>query len=216
MRFGLIITASTASSSATCAARPGVGRATGRSSFPPPGPGSRRACAIRYDIVTKRTALGRTGARRRPGTRAIVRRTVRRAWVGTRVTKANGTARQAPGHGGGAAMQRLSGMDASFLYLETASMHMHVTGVIVLDPRDVPGGYSFDLVRQMLEERIHLLPPFRRRLATVPFGLGHPSWVEDPDFNLDLHVRRIGLPSPGSMHELAEVVGDIGGRPLDR
>ncbi|MCU1461274.1 MAG: hypothetical protein JWO37_1349 [Acidimicrobiales bacterium] len=113
-------------------------------------------------------------------------------------------------------MQRLSGMDASFLYLETASMHMHVTGVIVLDPTDVPGGYSFDLIKQMLEERIHLLPPFRRRLATVPLGLGHPSWVDDPDFNLDLHVRRIGVPSPGSMHELAEVVSDIAGRPLDR
>ncbi|CAN5807592.1 wax ester/triacylglycerol synthase family O-acyltransferase [soil metagenome] len=113
-------------------------------------------------------------------------------------------------------MQRLSGMDASFLYLETPSMLMHVTGTIVLDPAGMEGGYRWEAFKEMLAERIHLLPPFRRRLVTVPFGLGHPVWIEDPDFDLDAHVRRAAVPAPGSMHELAEIVGDLAGRPLDR
>ena len=61
-------------------------------------------------------------------------------------------------------MQRLSGMDASFLYLETPANHMHVAATAVFDPTTVPGGYSFEKVRDLVESRLHLLPPFRRRL----------------------------------------------------
>ena len=93
-------------------------------------------------------------------------------------------------------MQRLTGLDASFLYLETPSMHMHVAMTAVFDPSTMPGGYSFE--RQgVIEGRLHLVPPFRRRLVEVPFRLHHPLWVEDPDFDLDYHVRRIGVPAPG-------------------
>ncbi|MFN2545765.1 MAG: wax ester/triacylglycerol synthase family O-acyltransferase [Actinomycetota bacterium] len=113
-------------------------------------------------------------------------------------------------------MERLSGLDASFLYLETPNMHMHVLAVSVFDPTTVPEGYSFENVRGMIESRLHLVPPFRRRLAAVPFNLNHPVWVEDPDFDLDYHVRRIGLPAPGTEEQLAELAGDIAGRPLDR
>jgi WS/DGAT/MGAT family acyltransferase len=68
----------------------------------------------------------------------------------------------------------------------------------------------------MIESRLHLVPPFRRRLATVPFGIHHPVWVEDPHFDLDYHVRRIGCPAPGGEEQLAEIAGDIAGRQLDR
>ncbi|HEX6476224.1 MAG TPA: wax ester/triacylglycerol synthase domain-containing protein, partial [Acidimicrobiales bacterium] len=113
-------------------------------------------------------------------------------------------------------MRRLSGLDATFLYCETPSMHMHVTGVILLDPSSMPGGYSVDTVKHMLTSRIHLLPPFRERIMTVPFQLAHPVLIEDPDFDVDNHVFRVGVPSPGTLHELAELVGNIASRPLDR
>ena len=68
----------------------------------------------------------------------------------------------------------------------------------------------------MIESRLDLVPPFRRRLATVPLGLDHPVWIEDPDFDLDYHVRRIGCPAPGDEQQLAEIAGDIASRKLDR
>jgi diacylglycerol O-acyltransferase len=93
---------------------------------------------------------------------------------------------------------------------------MHVTGVIVLDPSTMPAGYSFAAIGELMASRIHLLAPFRRRLVTVPFGVDHPVWIDDPDFDLENHLRRIGVPAPGTMHELAEMVADIAGRQLDR
>ena len=113
-------------------------------------------------------------------------------------------------------MQRLSGLDAGFLYMETPTLHMHTLKIAVLDPSTVPGGYSFERVAQILGERLHLLPPFRRRLVAVPFGLHHPLWVEDPDFELARHVHRTVAPPPGGTHELAAVISDIAGRQLDR
>jgi WS/DGAT/MGAT family acyltransferase len=111
-------------------------------------------------------------------------------------------------------MQRLSGLDAMFFYLETPSSHMHVTGVYVLEPGE--DGLSFDSVRDLIAHRVPLAAPFRRRLVEVPFKLGHPVWIEDPEFDLDYHVRRACLPPPGGMEELAGYVAQVGGLPLDR
>jgi diacylglycerol O-acyltransferase / wax synthase len=113
-------------------------------------------------------------------------------------------------------MQRLSGMDASFFYLETPTTHMHIIGVIVIDGDSMPGGYSFERIRQLYIERLHLLPPFRRRPVFVPFGLDHPVWIEDEDFDFDQHVLRVAAPEPGTLHELADIVGHISSIPLDR
>jgi len=113
-------------------------------------------------------------------------------------------------------MQRLTGLDATFLYMETPSNHMHVASTVILDPSTAPNGYSFDKARELIENRLPLLPPFRRRLVEVPFGLHHPIWIEDPDFDLDYHVRRAALPSPGGRKELEEFAADVFGRPLDR
>ncbi|HEV7886082.1 MAG TPA: wax ester/triacylglycerol synthase family O-acyltransferase [Acidimicrobiales bacterium] len=113
-------------------------------------------------------------------------------------------------------MQRLTGLDATFLYLETPNIHMHVASTCVFDPSTVPGGYSFERMRALVEERLPLLPPFRRRLVEVPFQIHHPLWIEDPDFDLDYHVRRAALPAPGGDQELAEFAAEVHGRPLDR
>lgn len=113
-------------------------------------------------------------------------------------------------------MRRLTGLDASFLYLETPNNHMHVAGTYVFDPSDIAGGYCFDDVKALIGNRLHKLPPFRWRLVEVPFGLHHPIWVEDPDFDLDYHVRRSALPAPGGRKELAEFAADVMARQLDR
>jgi WS/DGAT/MGAT family acyltransferase len=113
-------------------------------------------------------------------------------------------------------MQRLSGLDSAFLALETPSAHMHVMSSAVVDPSTSPNGFSFESVRELLEARLHLLPPFRRRLVSVPFDLHYPLWVEDPSFDLDFHLRRAALPSPGGAGELAAFTAEIASRPLDR
>ncbi len=113
-------------------------------------------------------------------------------------------------------MQRLTGLDASFLYLETPSSHMHVAGLMVLDPSETGGTVDLDRVKEVYGQRLHLAPPFRRRLAEVPFGLHHPLWIEDPDFDLDYHIRSTALPAPGTREQLATLVGRLSAIPLDR
>lgn len=113
-------------------------------------------------------------------------------------------------------MQRLTGLDASFLYLETPSMHMHVAGLMILDPSAVEGGVTLERVKEVYGQRLHLAPPFRRRLAEVPLGLHHPLWIEDPDFDIDFHIRATALPGPGTAEQLATTVGRLVAQPLDR
>lgn len=107
-------------------------------------------------------------------------------------------------------------MDASFLYNETPSLHMHTLKYAVLDVADVDGGFTVERLRDELGRRLHLLPPFRRRLVEVPLGLHHPVWIEDPDFDLAAHVRRVGVPAPGGRREMDELIGEIASWQLDR
>ena len=100
-------------------------------------------------------------------------------------------------------MQRLSGLDASFLYLETAAQPLHVCSILELDTSTMPGGYTFDRLRDELSLRIKAMPEFREKLADNRFNLDHPVWVDDEDFDVDRHLHRIGLPSPGGRRELA-------------
>jgi len=112
-------------------------------------------------------------------------------------------------------MERLSGLDASFLYLETPSHHMHVCLAMVLDPSTTPEGYSFSKIKEFMQSKQDL-PIFRRRIAEVPFRLAHPVWVDDPDFDLDYHMRRIGAPAPGGRREFAALAAQVASIPLDR
>jgi diacylglycerol O-acyltransferase len=113
--------------------------------------------------------------------------------------------------------ERLSALDASFLYLEKPSVHMHVAGLAILDPSTRAEGVltERDLAR-LISERIHLVPRFRQRVVVPPFGAGRPVWVDDRDFDLSFHLRRTALPSPGGRRELAEFVQRVHSRPLDR
>lgn len=115
-------------------------------------------------------------------------------------------------------MERVSGLDASFLAFETPTMMLHVSAVMVFDPSDDGGDAEtpfFERVRRLVERRLPLVPPLRRRAVRVPFGLHHPVWVDDPHFELEAHLRRASLPTPGGPRELAQLVADIAARPLD-
>ncbi|HMJ75626.1 MAG TPA: wax ester/triacylglycerol synthase family O-acyltransferase [Iamia sp.] len=113
-------------------------------------------------------------------------------------------------------MERLTGLDATFLYLETPTHHMHVAMTMVLDPSTMPGGYSFQAIKDFIASRTDRIPPFRRRLVSVPLNLHHPVWVEDPEFDIDYHIRRMGAPAPGGRRELGEMAAQIASVPLDR
>ena len=112
-------------------------------------------------------------------------------------------------------MQRMSGIDPMFVYSDTPVTPMEVAYTCVFDPATAPGGYSFEAVRAVLAERVPTMLPLLRRLMTVPLGLDHPRWVEDPAFDLDNHVRRAALPAPGGEAELRAKVAEVMGRPLD-
>jgi len=110
----------------------------------------------------------------------------------------------------------LSGLDASFLYTESPTVHMHTLKIGVIDPSGTPGGYSFERFCEVLEERLALLPPFRRRPVPVPFGLVHPVWIEDPDFDLRRHVRQVTAAAPGGGRELDDCISEVASTPLPR
>ena len=114
-------------------------------------------------------------------------------------------------------MQRLTGLDDTFLWMETSSSYMHVASLIVVDGASVAGGLTFDRVRALYESRLDEAPPFRRRLVEVPFGIHHPIWIEDPDFDLDWHLREISLPAgKGDLAGLCELAAKLVAIPLDR
>jgi len=110
----------------------------------------------------------------------------------------------------------MNAMDAAFLYFETPTMHMHVVGVLVLDASDLRGDIGIEGITNALEQRIHLIPPFRRRIVTPIAGIDHPLWIEDPDFELSEHIMLAPLRTPVTWHDLERFVGDVAGRPLDR
>ena len=113
-------------------------------------------------------------------------------------------------------MRTLNGMDAAFLHAETTTMHLHVVGVLVLDPSTASGGWRPELIEAVLASRLHLFPPFRWRLITVPGAIDRPQWIEDPDFDLPRHIHRVTLTPPGGHEQLARFVGECASRPLDR
>jgi WS/DGAT/MGAT family acyltransferase len=114
-------------------------------------------------------------------------------------------------------MQQLTSLDAMFLALESDRNYGHVGSLAILDPSTTPEGkVTLDGVKQLLDERLHLIPPFTSRLAKVPFNLDWPYWVPDDHFDLGYHVRELALPEPGSMEQLAEQTARIYSRRLDR
>ncbi|RBY96472.1 wax ester/triacylglycerol synthase family O-acyltransferase [Blastococcus sp. TF02-8] len=109
-------------------------------------------------------------------------------------------------------VERLSTLDASFLYLEEPGTPMHVGGVLVLDPP--PAGV--DALESLIAARLALVPRYRQRVLEVPGQLANPVWVDDPEFDIGYHLRRSGLPRPGTRTQLLELVSRLTSRPLDR
>src|SRR5919206_732519 len=107
---------------------------------------------------------------------------------------------------------RLTGLDASFLHLETPTSHMHVAGVTLFDGSPP----EHDELVAALESRLHLVPRYRQKLAFVPFGQGRPRWVDDPHLNLHYHVRSTALPAPGTEDQLKALAGRVFSQRLDR
>jgi diacylglycerol O-acyltransferase / wax synthase len=113
-------------------------------------------------------------------------------------------------------VERLSGLDSAFLSLETPQMHLHVAIVAVVDPATMAEPYSFDRLKGFISQRLLPVAAFRRRIVEVPFRLNHPIWVEDPNLDLDYHIRRHALPAPGGPLDLSELAASLAGVPLDR
>jgi diacylglycerol O-acyltransferase / wax synthase len=114
-------------------------------------------------------------------------------------------------------MQHLTSLDAQFLAMESPRTYGHVGGLAIFDPSTAPGGtVEISDICRIVSSRLHLLPPFRRKLVEVPFGLDHPYWIDDADFDIDFHIRESAVPPPGDERKLAETVARIFARPLDR
>ena len=113
-------------------------------------------------------------------------------------------------------MQQLQGMDASFVALETRNSPMHIGSILIYNPATAPGGFvRFKDILSFFESRLRLSTTMRQRLVRVPFDLDYPYWVEDPDFDLEYHVRHVALPKPGDWRQLYIQAARIFARPLD-
>lgn len=113
-------------------------------------------------------------------------------------------------------MEQLQGMDASFVALETPATPMHIGSILIYDPSTAPGGFvRFKDILAFYESRMQLSKTMRQKLVTVPFSIDYPYWIEDPDFDLEFHVRHLALPKPGDWRQLCIQAARIFARPLD-
>lgn len=114
-------------------------------------------------------------------------------------------------------MKQLSGTDSYFLYGERGNSYLHVATLAIYDPASAPGGkVRFRDILKHFRQRLHVNPLLRHRLAEVPYGLDRAYWTEDPDVDIEFHVRHIALPQPGDWRQLMIQVARIHSRPLDR
>jgi diacylglycerol O-acyltransferase / wax synthase len=109
-------------------------------------------------------------------------------------------------------LDRLSSIDASFLHQEGPTSHMNIGAVLVFEGPPADFTEYLDHVRS----RLHLVPRYRQKLSIPPLETGRPLWVDDPDFNLEYHVRHTALPPPGSEAQLFRLAGRIASQQLDR
>lgn len=110
---------------------------------------------------------------------------------------------------------RLTALDAAFLNMEGPTQHMHVGGVFVFRPEG-DAAFDFHEFQRLVRSRLHLVPRYRQRLSLPPLGLGQPSWIDDPSFDLAYHLRHAALPRPGGRDQLLDYAARILSRQLDR
>jgi diacylglycerol O-acyltransferase / wax synthase len=113
-------------------------------------------------------------------------------------------------------MKQLSPTDSQMLFVETAEAPNHIAPLSIYDPSTAPGGQvTHKGILTHLESRLHLAPGFRRKLMRVPLDIDEPYWVDDPNFDLEYHVRHLALPKPGDWRQLCILVARLISRPLD-
>jgi diacylglycerol O-acyltransferase len=114
-------------------------------------------------------------------------------------------------------LSQLPALDAQFLRVEDRRTLAHVGALVVVSPSALTGEpLTLADVRYALEPRLQVLPSLRRRLVDNPLGVGDPFWADDPDFDVEYHLRELGVPGPGTDDQLAEQVARIHAWPLDR
>ncbi|MDP5070365.1 MAG: wax ester/triacylglycerol synthase family O-acyltransferase, partial [Congregibacter sp.] len=114
-------------------------------------------------------------------------------------------------------MQQLSGLDASFLYLETPNSPMHISGLYIYTQETAPEGkVRFKQILEGTAQRVRHIPSLTRRLKEVPLGLDHPYWIDEGDFDPEFHIRHVALPAPGDWRQLCILISRIHARSLDR
>ncbi|MEL6483309.1 MAG: wax ester/triacylglycerol synthase family O-acyltransferase, partial [Bacteroidota bacterium] len=106
--------------------------------------------------------------------------------------------------------KQISGYDAAFLYAESPTSPMHIATLVVVE-----GSLNFKDFKKIVASKLHLMPKFRQRLLNVPMNLDYPYWVDDPNFELDLHLHRMKLPDPSNWETLRRTTSRIFSAPLD-
>ena len=107
-------------------------------------------------------------------------------------------------------IQQISGSDAAFLYAESPTSPMHIASLNIVE-----GSLEFNDFKEIIASKLHLIPKFRQRLLNVPMNLDYPYWVDDPNFDLDLHLNRIKLPDPSNWRTLRDLTSTLFSSPLD-
>ncbi|HBK39420.1 MAG TPA: wax ester/triacylglycerol synthase family O-acyltransferase [Actinobacteria bacterium] len=111
-------------------------------------------------------------------------------------------------------VERLSSLDASFLYIENSQTPMNIGSVSIFQPSD--SGFEHETLVKLIKERLAFVPRYRQRVKAIPLGMFRPVWVDDTAFDVSYHVRRSALPKPGNAEQLDELVARLMSRPLDR
>ena len=109
-------------------------------------------------------------------------------------------------------MDHMNPLDAEFLYLENGTAHMHIASCAVFEG-PVP---AYDDMVALFASKLPLVPRYRQRVRFVPMDLGRPVWVDDPNFDLEYHLRNTALPPPGDKADLCRLMGRLMSQELDR
>jgi len=106
--------------------------------------------------------------------------------------------------------KQISGSDAAFLYAESPTSPMHIATLNIVE-----GSLNFKDFKNIVASKLHLMPKFRQRLLNVPMNLDYPYWVNDPNFDIDLHLNRLKIPDPSNWKTLRGITSTIFSAPLD-
>ena len=113
-------------------------------------------------------------------------------------------------------MKQMQGLDAAFVAFEQPNAPIHIGSILIYDPSTAPGGFvRFKDILGFIKRRLYMAPTMRQRMVKPPFGIDYPHWIEDPNFDLEYHIRHVALPKPGDWRQLCILAARNFARPLD-